>query len=190
MSCKRDLDFFTNCLATPKYQRPQTHERTTGIPQNLDDSEANEFTDAVGVIAEVLPLTQCAQVCSTGTEDDQAEQHDYGTISEVLGHPHTERGGDAPEEADREADPPEQIPLPGYPESRPYSFNHEVGIDVFVIIDSVSRRFLTLDAVCVGVAYVRAWVERESERSSPPFHTSLQAYVCDGSRRAGWLKLV
>ena len=69
-----------------------------------------------------------------------------------------------------EADPPEQIPLPGYPESRPYSFNHEVVIDVSEIIDSVSKRFLTLDAVCMRVAYVRVWVERASERSSPSFH--------------------
>ena len=63
----------------------------------------------------------------------------------------------------KEADPPEQIPFLGYPESRPYSCNHEVGMDVFEIIDSVSKRFLTLDAVCVGVACVRVWVERESD---------------------------
>ena len=132
----------------------------------MDDLEANEFTDDVGVIAEDLHLTQCAQECSTGTEDDQAEQQDYGTIDEVLGDPHTERGGDAPEEADRDADPPEQIPLLGYPESRPYSFNHEVRIDVFEIIDSVSMRFLTLDAVCMRVAYVRAWVKRDHSRQA------------------------
>ena len=143
MLCKGDLDFFSNCLATPKYQRPRTHERTTGIPQNLDDSRANEFTDVVGVIAEDLHLTQCAQVCSTGTEEDQTEQHDHGTISEVLGDSHMERGGGAPEEADREADPLEQTPLPGYPESRLYSCSHEAGIDVFEIIGSVSKRFLT-----------------------------------------------
>ena len=185
MLCKGDLDFFSSCPATPTYQRPRTHERTTGIPQNLDDPEANEFTDVVGAIAEDFQLTQCAQVCSTGTEDDQAEQHDYGTISEVLGDPHTERGRDAPEEADREADPPEQIPLPGYPESRPCSFNHEVGIGVFEIIDSVSKRFLTSDAVCRGDAYVRVWVERESERSSPSYSTQ----ACKRLRlvTSGWL---
>ena len=189
MLFKGDLDFFSSCPATPKYQRPRTHELSTGIPQNMDDSEENEFTDVVCVIAEDLHLTHCAQACCTGTEEDQAEQHDYGTIGKVLGDPHTERGGDAPEEADREADPPEQMPLPGFPESRPHSFNHEVGIDVFEIIDSVSHLLLTLDAVCMGVAYVRVCVEREFERSSPSFHTSLQAYVCDWSRRASWPKL-
>ena len=133
------------------------------------------------MITEDFHLTQCAQVRSTGTEDDQAEQDYHGTIDEVLGDPDMERGGDAPEEADREADPPEQIPLLGRPESRPETFNHEVGIDVFEIIDSVSS---------VGVAYVQIWVERKSGPSSPTFHTSLQAYVRDWLRRAGWPKLV
>ena len=41
---------------------------------------------------------------------DQAEQHDYETIREVVG-----QGGDAPEKVDPEADPLEQIPLLGPP---------------------------------------------------------------------------
>ena len=61
---------------------------------------------------------------------------------------------------------------------------------MFGFIDSVTKRCLTLDAVCMGVACVQLWVERKSERSSPSFHTSLQAYVCDWSRRAGRPKLV
>ena len=93
-----------------------------------------------------------------------------------------ERGGDAPEEADRVADLLEQIPVPGHPESRLYTFHHAVGIDVLEIIDLFDIRPSTLDAVCKGVAYVQVWVERESECL---FHTSLQAYVCDWSRRAG-----
>ena len=97
-----------------------------------------------------------------------------------------ERGGDAPEEADRAADPPGQIPLLGLPESRPFSFNHEVGIDVFEIIDSVDMRSSTLEAVCMGVTYVQAWVERQSDCSAPSFHTRLQDFDCDWSRRAGW----
>ena len=60
-------------------------------PQNLDDPEANKFSDVVGVIAEDLLLTQCAQVCFTGKEEDQAEQHDHGTIDEVLGDSDMER---------------------------------------------------------------------------------------------------
>ena len=48
----------------------------------------------------------------------------------------------------------------------------------------------SLDAVRVGVAHVRVWVERKSERNLPSFHTSSQAYVCDWSYRAGWPRLV
>ena len=57
-------------------------------------------------------LTWCAQVCFTGTEQDQAEQHDHGTIDEVLLDQDMEQG-DAPEGADREGDLLEQMPLPG-----------------------------------------------------------------------------
>ena len=87
-----DLNFFCNCLVKPKYQRPRAHERTTNIPQNLDDSEAYTFTDVVGVIAEDFLLTQ------------GAEQHDHGTIDEVLGDSDMERGGDDPEEPDRDVE--------------------------------------------------------------------------------------
>ena len=83
-----------------------------------------------------------------------------------------ERGGDAPEEADRVGDLLEQILLLGHPGSRPKTFNHGVGIDVLEIIDLFYIRVSTLDAVCKGVASVQVWVERESERL---FHTSLQA---------------
>ena len=100
---------------TPEHLRFWTLERTPGIPRNMGDLETIEFADVLGTIAEDLHLTRCAQVCSTGTEDDQAEQHDQGTLDEVLGDPDMERGGDALEEVDREADPPEQIPLPGHP---------------------------------------------------------------------------
>ena len=101
-----------------------------------------------------------------------------------------EGGGDALGGADREADPPEQIPLLGHPESLPCTFNQEVGIDVFEIIDSVDMRSPTSDAVCMGVAYVQVWAKRESDCSSPSLHTRIQAFVCDWSRRAGWPRLV
>ena len=42
--------------------------------------ETVEFADVLGTIAE-----KCAQVCFTGTEEDQAERHDHGTTDEVLG---------------------------------------------------------------------------------------------------------
>ena len=174
--CRGDLAFLCNCPTSLENLRLWAHECTPGVPRNVDDLETIGFADLFGTIAEDQHLTRCAQVCFAGTEEDQAEQHDHGTIDDVLGDPDMERGRDAPKEADQEAYPPEQIPLLDYPESRPCTFNHEVGIDVFEIIDSVSKRSLTVDVVCRRVAYVQVRVERKSERSSPSFHTSLQAY--------------
>ena len=93
------------------------HERTRGIPRNVDDLERIEFVDLLGTIAEDQHLARCAQVCFAGTEEDQAEQRDQGTIDEVLGDRDMEEGGNALEEADREADLLEQMPPPGHPES-------------------------------------------------------------------------
>ena len=56
-------------------------------------------------------------MCCAGTEEDQAEQHDQRTIDEVLEDRDMEEGGDALEEAGREADLREQMPLLGHPES-------------------------------------------------------------------------
>ena len=85
-------------------------ERTLGIPRNVEDLETVEFADVLGAIAD--HLTRCAHVCFTGTEN-QAEQHDHGTIDEVLGDQDMQEGGDVLDEADREADLLEQIPLLG-----------------------------------------------------------------------------
>ena len=82
-----------------------------------------------------------------GTEDDQDERHDQGTINKVLGDTDTERGGDAPEEADRGAGLPEQIPLPSHPEFRPETSHHGMRIDTFEISDSGDVRSSTLDAI-------------------------------------------
>ena len=81
-----------------------------------------EFADVLGAIAQDLQLTRCAQVCFAGTEEDQVEQHDEGTIDEVLGNQYLEQRKDVLEEADREADLLEQIPLPGHPESEKERF--------------------------------------------------------------------
>ena len=101
-----------------------------------------------------------------------------------------DQGGDAAEEADREAHLPEHIPLPSRSESRPCTFNHEVGINVFEISDSIDMCASTPGAVRMGVAYVQVRVEKKSDCSSPSFRTRLQAFVCDWSRRAGWPRLV
>ena len=77
----------------------------------------SSFAGIIGAIAEDLHLTRCAQVCFTGTEEDQTEQRGQGTIDEVLGDQDKREEGDTLEEADREADLLEQIPPPGHPES-------------------------------------------------------------------------
>ena len=226
------LAFFCNCPAALDSFRLWAHERTPGIPRNVEDLETFEFANVLGAIAEDHHLTRCAQVCFTGKEEGQAEQHDHGTIDEVLGDQDTEEGGDALDEADREAELLEQRPLLGHTKSqkeclaswlrllrraraairrllrnsrhlprealvqmlraaraphdsvnaaktfrcqgcdntkprpqthkvlplRPFllTFNHEVGVDVFEIVDSVGMRFLILNAVCMGTTYDQA----------------------------------
>ena len=69
------------------------HERTPNIPRNVDDLETVEFADVLGAIAEDHHLTRCAQVCFASTEEE------------------------ADQEAGREADLLEQMPLLDHPES-------------------------------------------------------------------------
>ena len=90
-----------------------------------------------------------------------------------------ERGGDDPEEADQEVDLPERIPLPDHSESRP-KFSQEVGIS------------LTQPAKIPRPWMPSVWELHtfQSEHCSPSFHTSLQAFVCDWPRRAGWPEIL
>ena len=83
----------------------------------MGDLETIELVDVLCAITDYQHLTRCAQVCFTGTGEDQAEQRDHGTIDEVLGNQDMEEGGDALEEADRESDLLEQMPYLGRPES-------------------------------------------------------------------------
>ena len=98
--CKGDLAFFCNC------QR-QWKTCVSGRMSALLVSHGMwmiwkvEFADVPGSITQDKHLTRCAQVCFTGTEEDQAEQRDRGTIDEVLG-PQDMEGGDALEDADRD----------------------------------------------------------------------------------------
>ena len=253
MLCQGDLAFFCNCLVTLEHMRLWAHESTPGIPRNVNDLEIFEFADLLGAIAEDQHLTRCAQVCFTSTEEDQAEQCDRGTIDEVLGDQDMEQGGDALEEADREADLLEQMPPPGHREPekerlaswlrlprgarvairrlhrnlrhlpkeallqmlraaraaqdyinagktfrchgcdntkprpqthkvsppRPCTFNHEVGVDVFEIVDSVGMRFSIVNAVCTGTTYDQSWIVRESENlgSHRHMHVYLFSYM-------------
>ena len=75
--------------------------------------------------------------------------------------------------------------------SRPLSLIHEVGVDVFEIVDSVGMRFSILNALCMGTTCDQAWIVRESETlGSPSSHACLRAFVHDWTRWAGWPRLV
>ena len=65
---------------------------------------------------------------------------------------------------------PEELNLNGLGPAR-YTSNHEAGVDVFEIVDSVAMRFSILNAVCVGTTYDQAWIVRESlQHSSCPLY--------------------
>ena len=94
MLCHGDLVVFCKCPATLECERLWAHERTPGIPRNVEDLETFEFTDVLGAIAEDHHLTRCAQVCFTGAQEDPAERHDRGTIDDVLEDQDNEGKGD------------------------------------------------------------------------------------------------
>ena len=218
---KEILLFFCHCPVTLENVRLWAHERTPGIPRNVEDLETVEFVDVLGAIAEDQHLTRCGQICFAGTDED---------IDEVLGDQDMEQGGDALEEADREADLLDQVPLLGHPKSEkerlaswlrlprgarvairrlhrnlrhlpkealvqmlraarapqdtcsaaktfrcqecdnakpipqthrvspppPYTFNREVGVDVFEVVGSIGMRFSILSAVRMGTTYGQA----------------------------------
>ena len=76
----KDLAFSRNYPKTPERL---THKHDSGIPQILYSQDTVEFSDIFGTIIEHLPLSRCAEVCFTGAEEDQAEQHGHGTIDEL-----------------------------------------------------------------------------------------------------------
>ena len=108
MLCNGDLAFFCKCVAKTENMRLWAQERTPSIARNVEELETVECADVLGAIAEDHHLNRCAQV---------AERHDHGKIDEVLGDQDMEEGRDVLDEADREADLLEQLPLPGHPES-------------------------------------------------------------------------
>ena len=74
---------------------------------------------------------------------------------------------------------------------RPKTFKHEVGVDVFEIVDSVGTRFSILNAVCKGTTCDQAWIVRECENlGSPSSHACSRAFVHGWTRWAGWPKFV
>ena len=74
---------------------------------------------------------------------------------------------------------------------RPKTFNHEVGADVFEIVDSVGMRISILNAVCMGTTYDQALIARESETlGSPSSHACLRAFGHGGTRWSRGPKLV
>ena len=72
---------------------------------------------------------------------------------------------------------------------RPHIFNHEVGVDVFEIVDSIGMCFSILNAVRMGTTYDQAWIVRESESlGSSSSRACLRAFAHGWTRWAGWPK--
>ena len=72
MLCHGDLAFFCSCTVTLESWPLWANEQTPGTPRNVEDLEKAEFADVLGAIAEDQHLTRYAQVCFTGSEEDQA----------------------------------------------------------------------------------------------------------------------
>ena len=61
---------------------------------------------------------------------------------------------------------------------RPYVFNHDVGSDVFEVVDAIAKRLSILSAVCMGTTSDQAWIVRESESlGSPSSHECLKVFL-------------
>ena len=83
MLCNGHLAFFCSYPVTLESLRLWAHKLTLDMPPNVEGLVTVEFADELGAIAEDHRLTRCAQLCFSGAED-QAEQHDHGTIDEVV----------------------------------------------------------------------------------------------------------
>ena len=68
MLCNGDLAFFCGCPAKLESFGHWAHERTPGIPRNVEDPETVEFADVLGAMADDHDLTRRAQFCFTSTE--------------------------------------------------------------------------------------------------------------------------
>ena len=82
--CTGDRAFFCKCPITTDLLRLWAQERTPGVLRDADNLQSVEIADISGAIAEDRHLTQCAQMCFVGTEEDQSEPHDQGTIDDIL----------------------------------------------------------------------------------------------------------
>ena len=66
--CKGDLAFFCISPTTLVILRLWAHERTLGVPRNVDDLETIDFAEKLGTIAADQHLTRCVQACLAGAE--------------------------------------------------------------------------------------------------------------------------
>jgi len=74
---------------------------------------------------------------------------------------------------------------------KPYTFNHEVGIDVFEVKDAAGAFYDILNAVDFGTTYDQAWIVRHGDTHGVPSSKScLQAFDKGWVRWAGWPKLI
>ena len=74
---------------------------------------------------------------------------------------------------------------------KPYSFNHEIGVDVLDIKDTAGTIFDILNVVDYGSTFQQAFIVREAEVHGQPTSSScLDAFVKGWVRPFGWPKLL
>ena len=74
---------------------------------------------------------------------------------------------------------------------KPYTFNHEVGIDVFEVTDATGTRFEIRNAVDMCTTYDQAWIVRHGTTIGPPSSAAfLKAFMTGWVRWAGWPRYI
>ena len=66
---------------------------------------------------------------------------------------------------------------------KPYTFNHEVGVDVFEVKDSQGHYFDVLNCVCMGTTFQQAFIVRDGNTNGVP-----KSSDCPKAFYHGWVR--
>ena len=74
---------------------------------------------------------------------------------------------------------------------KPYTFNHEVGVDVFEVHDASGTTYAILSVVDYGTSYDHAWIVRIGETTGQPKSAAcMRAFVNGWVRWCGWPRYI
>ena len=114
--CRGDLGFDCHDDNITTQLQEWAHEREAdGYPRCVEDLGEVEFVDLIRGLVEEDHLDRSAHVAFTGTEEDNLEVRDRGTIDGLLEDGDRANGFDAIAEADAENELLDSLPLPGHP---------------------------------------------------------------------------